>query len=138
MEKRKRASGGKRAVEKKHLERAAKRDPDFDERLEAEFRQVVGDPPYDRPDAAHGWWLKLAMFAASKTLLDRGVPFEQRCTRLAAIAAQGIKAVDPAQQGARLDQLEEALEKAQRDAAYGPQTRSPGTDDVVDECEDQP
>lgn len=86
-------SGGARAVEKKHLERNAKRPEGYNERSIAAYRRLRRAPKTaaGAVDEAVAF-LRLTMREAST---DPGLPPEQRREQVARIAAQLVKAADP-------------------------------------------
>ena len=105
----KRPSGGARAVEAKHLERAAKRGPEYED----EWKAAVADlgPAPDDPVKAFTWTAKVLAFALQSAISDAGLPPEQRREQAGRIAPQLIKALEPARLAAQLEKYERALEE---------------------------
>lgn len=109
----KRKSGGARAVEKKHRERAAerKRAASGDWRSEwiAEV-DALGAPP-EIPERAHLWVARAALLVAKATLRDTAIPPEQMRRDAMKQLEQVSKILDPAKLSAEIDELERALEE---------------------------
>ena len=110
---RKKKSGGKRAVEKKHRERQAARArsgfyaADWQKRYEQ-----LGGAPVREPDRAHQWIADVVLLAMEEAMQDQGMPPEARREQIARLAAQAAKVIDPAKLAARIEALEEALEES--------------------------
>jgi hypothetical protein len=138
----KRASGGKRAVERKHAAQAAARtrqtleddddaegqpapgggddggegDTPYDRKWRARYRSLVGDPPIASAREMHDWAMRLAAVTAWEESEDFAVPPEQRRER----NRRSVKAIAETLDGAKLSQeLRElyAAMKASEEAA---------------------
>lgn len=109
----KRASGGKRAVQKKHRERTAARlrakaggDP------RAAYQKSVSNlaDPTDTK-SAFTWMGELAIRTVKATALDPGLPFEQLRRDVMRQLEQASKICEPGKLSDELSELEEALEE---------------------------
>src|SRR4051812_23300645 len=118
----KQASGGKRAVEKKHAERDAERTravhgENHRELWLAEVAEL-GAPPTD-PNAAHEWLARASICIVRATLRDVAIPPEQMRRDAMRQIEQASKVLDPAKLAAQLDELERALDELRLQAARG-------------------
>jgi hypothetical protein len=112
MATKKRASGGKRAGDRKRAaaEAARARAGNYAETW-AERYKALGPAPSDTTQA---WdWMALVMMTAiEEAANDPGVTPESRREQLGRLVAQASKVIDPAQVTQRLDELERALADA--------------------------
>lgn len=113
-------SGGKRAVERKHLARDAARvrDGKYLASRKKMFADIGGAAPPTDPGRGYAYLAKIMLAAIHDCLNDPGLPPEQQREQLGRLAAQTAKILEPADMSQQIADLEEALEKAQRDASY--------------------
>lgn len=136
MSSKKRPSGGKRAVEKKRLERDAARrrtakggeDP---KQAWLEKVEQLGDPPGTAAEA-HSWMGRAALLIVQATMRDVGLPPEQMRRDAMRQLEQASKVCDPAKLSEELAELEAALEELRKQHAGHVETGenrppSPGT-----------
>jgi len=117
-------SGGKRAVEKKHDERAARRRRGRWKEATWRARYAAAEAPTD-PRQAHEHVAKMVLIALEEAASDPGPPPEQRRDQIARIAAIFAKVNDPAELMAELRELYDALKKGSDGAAHEPSGDAP-------------
>lgn len=104
-------SGGKRAVEKKHRERAAsrKRAGGYEEQW-LESLADLGAPPSEA-EKAHAWLARAAVKIVNATIRDTAIPPEQMRRDAMKQIEQASKVLDPAKVSEQLEELERAVEE---------------------------
>jgi len=108
-----RASGGKRAGDKRRAERAAQlaRPDGYRDDLIAGYEAQVG--PLPRTSAEGFPWLaRLLAWACDSAIRDPGIPPERAREQLARLGPALVRALDPAKVTEQLSELEEAHAKA--------------------------
>lgn len=107
-------SGGKRAVEKKHRERAAARERAAGGRDAGKvwLRKVsaLGAPP-KTAEKAHTWLGRAALLLVQATLKDVALPPEQMRRDAMRQIEQASKVLDPAKLSEQLEELERARQE---------------------------
>ncbi len=112
-------SGGKRAVEKKHLQRDAARGDNFEANLKRRLRKL-GKPASSRPDAVFLWLAKVGQFLITEALADIGIPPEMRREQAIRCLSPLVKALEPARLAEKLAVYEEKI----AELAHAAQERS--------------
>jgi hypothetical protein len=103
-------SGGKRAVEKKHAERdARRRRHKFNEKAWRQKYEALGPPPTNAA-AKFEWAAELASLAIHEAASDPGLPPEQRREQIIRGVAQLAKVLPSAELGADLRRFKKALD----------------------------
>ncbi len=122
----KRPSGGKRAVAKKHAERAAERnrDAEYLATLRAQYEQL-GAPPED-PRKVHEWLARAAAQLCAEGLNDFALPPEQRRRHAMQLIRWAVDTLDGAKLATELRELYDALREGKPDDAAPLATRDVG------------
>lgn len=110
VKKRKRPSGGARAVEtKRKRQDSARNRAGLDYEAQWDAGVAALGPVPSSPVAAFGWAWRAMAFAMQSALTDKGLPPESRREQAARIAPQLIKALEPARLAEKLEAYEKAL-----------------------------
>lgn len=114
-------SGGKRAVEKKHAERdARRRRHKFNEKAWREKYTKLGPPPAE-PAKMFTWAADLASLAIHEAASDPGLPPEQRREQIIRGVAQLAKVLPSAEIAADLRRFKAALDALKKPKQHGSQ-----------------
>jgi len=108
----KRASGGKRAGDKRRAERAAAKARALQGRdVVAEWSAKLADlgPRPSKADDAHAWLGRAALLLVEATMRDTAIPPEQMRRDAMKQIEQASKVLDPAKLSEQLAELERAL-----------------------------
>lgn len=112
------ASGGKRAVEKKHAQREAARMRDGNWREQWIAKVDALEAPPKTAEAAHEWLGRAAVLIVEATLRDTAIPPEQMRRDAMRQIEQASKVLDPAKLSEQLSELETALEELRANATH--------------------